>query len=147
MTTNRSLWLSLQKRCPGNHEHCECRGKVAQASAYYPKMMVTAVVKAIKGHWEQIEETQGIGLVADAENYLLNIEQATEDENGGTVNRALREENPGLFALTRNRFPAEPPTGKKLEAIRQQMLRIHRASGHAPFSRLQKLLAVRKAPK
>ena len=86
-------------------------------------------------------------LVANAENYLLNIEQTLEDENGGTVNRALREETPGLFALTRNRFPAEPPTGKKLEAIRQQMLRIHRASGHAPFSRLQKLLAVHKAPK
>eukprot|EP00435_Cladocopium_sp_Y103_P023252 s2397_g5.t1 len=59
---------------------------------------------------------------------------------------ALREEHPGIFALTRNRYPAELPTGKKLEQIKQQMMRVHRASRHAPFSKLQKLLAVRKAP-
>ena len=97
LTSSRSLWLSLQKRCPGHADHCECRGKVAQASAYYPKAMVTAVVKAITGQWEQIEETQGIGLVADAEHYLLNIEKVPEYESGGTANRALRDETPGVF--------------------------------------------------
>ena len=45
MTTNRQLWLALQKKCPGHPEHIQCRGVAAQASAYYPKKMVEAVVK------------------------------------------------------------------------------------------------------
>eukprot|EP00435_Cladocopium_sp_Y103_P048990 s1130_g14.t1 len=47
---------------------------------------------------------------------------------------------PEVLALTRNTFPAEPPTGRKLELIKQQMMRIHRASGHASFQNLQRLL-------
>ena len=35
LTSNRGLWLSLQRKCPGHPHHAECRGPVAQASAYY----------------------------------------------------------------------------------------------------------------
>ena len=58
----------------------------------------------------------------------------------------VRKESPEMFALTRNRFPQEPPTGKRLEMIKAQMLRVHRAAGHPSMSNLQKLLRVRKAP-
>ena len=141
LTSCRSLWLSLQKRCPGHPEHGECRGEAAQASAYYPPLMVKAVTKAVQVHWCSMEEKSSCSLASDVEHYLLGIEEtAIEEENG------RREEEPVIMALTRNRFPKEPPTGKKLELIRQQMLRVHRAAGHASFSNLQKLLRARKAP-
>ena len=50
--------------------------------------------------------------------------------------KTLREECPEVFALTRNSFPSEPPTGRKLELVRQQMMRIHRSSGHASCQNL-----------
>ena len=146
LTTNKHLWLSLQKRCPGHEEHCECRGPVAQASAYYPKAMVTSVIKAIQGSWQQMENEYHVSISKDVETYLLECNETFENDAAVPHQDALRQESPGIFALTRNRYPSEPPTGKKLEQIKQQMMRIHRASGHVPFSRLQKLLAVRKAP-
>ena len=53
---------------------------------------------------------------------------------------------PEVFALSRTTYPKDPPTGRKLELIKQQMLRIHRASGHASFGNLQRLLRARGAP-
>ena len=57
-----------------------------------------------------------------------------------------RDENPDILALTRNRFTQEPPKGRKLEGVKAQMLRIHRAAGHSSFANLQNLLRARKAP-
>ena len=44
-------------------------------------------------------------------------------------------------------FPTEPPSGAKLTAIRQMMLRIHRASGRPSMASLKKMLQMRGAPK
>ena len=143
LTNSRSLWLSLQKRCPGHPDHAECRGVVAQASSYYPWGMVSAVTKALIKGWQSQEDNNEVSLSKDVETYLLEIPGRTEQ----TFLDCLREEDPEVLALTRNRFPEEPPTGKQLEAIRQQMMRIHRASGHASFTNLQRLLRMRKAPK
>ena len=52
-TSSRDLWLHLCRRCPGDHEHRECRGPVAQASRYNPKAMVQCVVKAFKEQWSR----------------------------------------------------------------------------------------------
>ena len=60
--------------------------------------------------------------------------------------RRLREEEPEVLALSRTNYPAEKPSGKKLELIRQQMMRVHRAAGHPSFQNLVKLLKARKAP-
>ena len=80
-------------------------------------------------------------MVYDIEKYLLEVEgEKNEEEEAMTV---AREEDPRIMALSRDRYPTEPPKGKKLEQIKQQMMRIHRASGHAPFSRL---LRMRKSP-
>ena len=149
MTSSRHLWLNLQKRCPGHPEHGECRGPAAQASAYYPEAMVRTITRPMQEGWQFSEEVSGTSLSQDVETYLL---QQTPDraelevEETETWQRQVREEEPGVMALTRNRFPKEPPTGKALDKIRQMMLRIHRASGHASFSQLQKLLRARKAP-
>lgn len=143
LTNSRFLWLSLQKRCPGHTDHAECRGVVAQASSYYPWPMVSAATKALIKGWQSQEDSNDISLSRDVETYLLEIPGQKEQ----TVVDRLREEEPEIMALTRNRFPDEPPTGKRLEAIRQQMMRIHRASGHASFTNLQRLLRTRKAPK
>ncbi|CAE7456732.1 bchH, partial [Symbiodinium microadriaticum] len=50
------------------------------------------------------------------------------------------------YALTRNKLPEEPPTGRKLEEVRQMMMRLHRSSGHTSFSNIAKLLQRRGAP-
>ena len=34
LTSNRNLWLTLNKRCDRTHEHAECRGPAAEASSY-----------------------------------------------------------------------------------------------------------------
>ena len=143
LTNSRFLWLSLQKRCPGHTDHAECRGAVAQASSYYPWPMVSAVTKALIKGWQHQEDNNNISLSRDVETYLLEIPV----RDGETCVDRLREEEPEIMALTRSRFPEEPPTGKRLEAIRQQMMRIHRASGHASFTNLQRLLRMRNAPK
>ncbi|CAL1158766.1 unnamed protein product, partial [Cladocopium goreaui] len=88
LTTCKSLWLSLHHRCPGHQQHCECRGPVAQFSAYYPAKMVTAVVKAIVGHWQAPEEERNISIADDVNNYLLDIKDA--DVNNEEGNKPMR---------------------------------------------------------
>ena len=51
-----------------------------------------------------------------------------------------------VFASSRQTFPEQAPTGRKLESIKQAMMRVHRASGHASMSSLARLLAQRGAP-
>ena len=143
LTNNKNVWLSLQKRCPGHQDHLHCRGTVAQASLYYPWKMVQAATKAIVASWKSVEDNVGTSLSKDVEAYLLDIHEAREEE---PFVEQLRWEDPSILALTRNRFPEKPPVGRQLENIRQQMMRIHRASGHASFSNLQRLLRARKAP-
>ena len=140
LTTNRKLWMSLQRKCPGHPEHLHCRGEVAMASSYYPKQMVDAVCKSVAASWVELEEAQKISLTQDIEHYLLDL-PCRDDEVS-----MVRKESPEIFALSRNVYPKEAPTGKKLESIRQQMMRIHRAAGHPSFSNLQRLLRARRAP-
>lgn len=146
LTSCRRLWLSLQKRCPGHVEHVECRGKAAQASAYYPAGMVTAATKAIVASRSDEESNHGVSLAQDVQTYLLESEVAT-DGHHDAARDSIRLEEPTILALSRKRFPAEPPTGAKLSSIRQMMLRVHRASGHASMASLKKMLQVRGAPK
>jgi len=87
-----------------------------------------------------------LSLAHDIEGELLTLEKPLSSQQQLDVFERVREEEPSLFALSRNKFPQEAPTGKRLELIKQQMLRIHRSSGHASFSNLQRLLRVRKAP-
>lgn len=119
---------------------------MAKASSYYPWKMVVAVTRAVIESWKKVEDDMGISLANGAESYLLQIEKPSGGDDDLQKVRELREEDPQILALTRNRFPAEPPTGKRSEQIRQQMLRIHRASGHTSFTNLQRLLRMRKAP-
>ena len=137
--------MSLQKKCPGHGDHAECRGPAAQASAYYPSKMVTAVTKAIVGSWHASEERADTSITKDIETYLLEIPETFEDKEEKNV-MMVRKEEPEMFALSRNQFPKEAPTGRKLELVKQQMMRIHRSSGHSSFGNLQRLLRARKAP-
>ena len=153
LTSNRKLWMSLQRKCPGHKEHCQCRGVAAQASAYYPDKMVHAVAHSIAGTWSEQDAKSNAALSNDIETYLLDlpVEVATDlpEElyvHDAKVQSEVRDESPDLFALSRTSYPQEPPTGRKLELIKQQMLRIHRASGHTSFSNLQRLLRARNAP-
>lgn len=144
LTTNRRIWLGLQRRCPGHVEHLECRGKVATASAYYPPQMVRAVAKALSSSWSDIDERAQNSLGRDIEVCLCDSGFSNVEEK---MNWRVRNEEPEILPLSRTKFPEEPPQGKKLEGIRQTMLRIHRASGHTSMSNLEKLLKARGAPK
>lgn len=159
MTTNRHVWLALQKRCPGGevHEHVHCRGIVAKASSYYPAKMVKAVTKAIVESWQQYEELAGVSVARDVEVHLLGAPQRFDEEDQGLAcdpdehdwkffEAEVRQEQPHVLALTRNRFGSEPPTGKRLEQLKAQLLRVHRASGHTSMASLQRLLKARNAP-
>ena len=134
MTSNRGLWLALQKKCPGHPEHLECRGHVAQASSYYPTAMVKAAVKAIIGAWTAYEDKANVSLSKDVQVHLLGVD---EDESQQSWEGQARQDEPSIMALTRQRYPEERPTGKRLEQIKQTMLRIHRASGHPSMANLQ----------
>ena len=141
-TSSRSLWLHLCRRCSDDHEHRECRGPVAQASSYYPKQMVKEVVKAFREQWSHPSGSEA-PLDQDVDCFLLQGSREDPDEK---ICPQPTSTTPQILALRRQRFPMELPTGKKLEQIKQQMLRVHRASGHASFQNLQRLLRARGAP-
>ena len=138
LTTSRTLWLMLNKRCPQNHEHRECRGIAAQASSYYPLKMCQEIYRAMHTQW--ISQEKHIDFLT--EKHLLGIDEKNLLD--------YHETDPmeSVMALSRTKMNLdEAPTGKKLEAVKQMMLRVHRASGHAGFSNLQKLLEARGSPK
>ena len=149
LTTSRELWLTLNKRCDKSHEHAACRGNAAQASAYYPPQMCKDVCKAMSHAWKR----QNSSLERLVETYLL--ENHIEDHLVSSADlhpRVPQQVLPGpgeqqVYALTRRRLDLdEAPKGKKLEAVKQMMLRVHRASGHAGMSNLVQLLRAKGAP-
>ena len=148
LTTSRELWLTLNKRCDRSHEHAQCRGNAAQSSAYYPPKMCQAICKAMMHLWQG----QDSSLERAAELYLLDT--VTEKDVVSSCDlprRAPQSDLPGgeeqVLALSRRRLDLDTaPTGKKLEAVKQLMLRVHRASGHAGMSNLVQLLKDRGSP-
>ena len=124
LTTNRRTWLGLQRRCRGHVEHVECRGKVATASAYYPPQMVRAVAKALSSSWSDIDERAQNSLGRDIEVCLCDSGFSNVEEK---MNWHVRNEEPEILALSRTKFPEEPPQGKKLErcCVSTELLAIH----------------------
>ena len=161
LTSCRDLWLTLNKRCDHTHEHAECRGPAAQASAYYPASMCKAIVKAMTHNWRRSDNTTTL-----AEAYLLNIDSTKDEVTTADLSDQLHEHSCGglhgphpghscgdlhdekaVMALSRNKLNLEvAPAGKKLEAVKQLMLRVHRASGHSGMSNLANLLKAKGAP-
>lgn len=128
----------VAKRCPQNHDHGECRGQAAQASAYYPKKLCLEIRHAMESQWNAMDHQTAYL----TEKHLLGFDDETLLE--------YHETDPSQYvmALSRTRLNLEEaPKGKKLEAIKQMMLRVHRASGHSGFSNLQRLLEARGSPK
>ena len=149
MTSSKELYATLCRRCPGEHEHpehAECRGACAQASAYYPQKLCLDAVKALKYQWSK----EAGGLVRDTEQKLLNVAMEdwieNEDQRGDFGTKDPATEN--VLALTRVRLNLkEAPTGRRLEEVKQAMMRVRRASGHSGFSNLKRLLEARGAPR
>ena len=163
LTSSRELWLTLNKRCDRSHEHAECRGMAAQASSYYPQRMCKEILKGMKHAWQQ----QVSSLEKDVEKHIFQVmydqdqilsRRLPEGQRPGSTMAALlddvrRSELPGLvedelqhlpeheiLALSRKRIDAgEAPKGKHLEAVKQLMLRVHRAN-------LVQLLKARGSP-
>ena len=139
LTTSRDLWLTLNKRCTEDHEHVECRGSAAQASSYYPPAMCKDILKAFDHQWKTADK----GLIRDAEAFLLGVPAESQ---------MVLEEAPvavperRVYALSRGKILEQAPTGRRLEQVKQQMLRVHRASGHSGFSNLKRLLEARGSP-
>ena len=93
--------------------------------------MCEDVLKAMKYQWHEMD--LGTIHLVDQDNQMPVTEQV---------------KIPQVYALTRTKLNLEEaPTGKKLEAVKQMMLRVHRASGHSGFSNLQRLLEARGSPR
>ena len=90
LTSNGKPWMSLQRKCPGHQEHCQCRDVAAQASAYYPPKMVHAVAHSIAGTWSEQDARSNASLAHDIESYLLDFheENATDPAEELYVNDA-----------------------------------------------------------
>ena len=67
--------------------------------------------------------------------------------DGGSDDEAVTCDVDGVFALQRTALPREWPTGKKLDEVKAQMMRMHRAAGHSSFESLARLLEKRQAAK
>ena len=70
LTTSKEPYLRVNKRCPGNHEHVECRGDAAKASSYYPEKLCQSILNAIQHQWK-IQDRQ---MIYFTEKHLLNVE-------------------------------------------------------------------------
>ena len=107
----------------------------------FPRSMVNRVAQCITATLRERHAAHPIG--EDIEDLLVEQDwfhrKPAEPEN---------EHQPGeaALALSRQKLPEQPPTGEQLELVRQMMMRVHRASGHASMASLAKLLARRGAP-
>jgi hypothetical protein len=105
--------------------------------------MVKAAIKAVIHGWTSVEDCQNVSLAHDVQVQLLGVDV---ENCQASLEYQVREEDPSIMALSRQRFSSEPPTGKKLEQLKQTMLRIHRAPGHTSMKNLQQMLRTRQAP-
>lgn len=128
LTTSRSLWLTLNRRCDRSHEHAECRGEAAVASAYYPKAMCLSILKGFE-HQRRARENS---LEKSVETYLLDIHEEKNlcdavhplEQPGAAGDPHHEEGHEHVLALSRKRLNlSTAPTGKRLEAVKQLMLR------------------------
>lgn len=121
--------------------------------------MVKAVCRAISFTWTSKEDRAGLSLGRDVCHFLLEAEDVAEETYGmrgcpcdlecyGIFkgHQLAHQEDPQILALRRQRMPVEMPKGKALENIKNQMLRIHKASGHSALANLQRFLRARQAP-
>ena len=99
-----------------------------------------------------IEETFDPGLHRPHQHHDLPLQalpgrQAQHHRHRDLPQQALHGPQEQALALSRTRLQLETaPTGKKLEAVKQLLLRVHRASGHSGMSNLVRLLKARGAP-
>ena len=69
------------------------------------------------------------------------------DDRPGKISLPPEGEQQHVLALSRKRLDlGTAPTGKRLEAVKQLALRVHRASGHAGMSNFTQLLKARGSP-
>ena len=138
MTTSEPVKIGMERRCPGHQEHVDDHGGCFRCSdpRWFPKALEKRIVDSLS--WTLQSRHRIRTLAAAVETELL--QQLWFD-------RKYEAEMPeGAYALTRQKIPTEPPTGKKLEEIKQMVLRLHRSSGHSSFVRIAKLLERRGAP-
>ena len=138
MTTSEAVKIGMERRCPGHQEHVDDHGGCFRCSdpRWFPKALEKRVVAS--SSWTLQSRHRIRTLAADVETELLP--QLWFD-------RKYEAEMPeGAYALTRQKIPTGPPTGKKLEEIKQMVLRLHRSSGHSSFVRIAKLLERCGAP-
>ena len=102
------------------------------------------------GSWSGAGGKFGTSLGKDVSTFLVECDDGIPlvhdpcPEYGDQMVEAVRQEEPQIFALTRNRFPQQPPTGKLLGQIKAQMLRVHKAAGHPSMANLQRMLRARR---
>ena len=138
MTTSEAVRMGLERGCPGHLEHVEDHGGCPDCSdtKWYPQSLEKRMVQAVA--WTLQSKHRVRTMADDVEEELLSqrwferrVQESPEERS---------------YALSRQRLPVEPPTGRRLEEVRQLILRLHRSSGHTSFTAIAKLLSRRGAP-
>ncbi|CAE6969531.1 SLC6A5 [Symbiodinium natans] len=131
LTNCKHLYRQVGRRvCPGHRNHV-----IPETTRVpYPEKMVNQMAEAIR--WD-VQEHHG-SLFQALEQYAC--------EEMPCQPHSLCENGPSVMALQRTKMPLEKPTGKKLEEVKSQMMRLHRASGHSSMEGLARLLKRRGSP-
>ena len=139
LTTSEAVRIGLERGCPGHPDHVEDHGGCSMCSEprWYPEKLQKRMVESVV--WTLSSKHGTRSMAADVETELLEQQWFSRKFEPDT---GVAE----TYALSRQRLPAEAPTGRKLEEVRQQLLRLHRSSGHTSFTAISKLLARRGAP-
>ena len=146
LTSSQTAATLLRRTCPGCREHLEWNDVSPAAfenlDGRFPKPLVSRISQAVTGTLREEHSTNT--LAEDIEETLLGQEwfqrRAPRGDDSEDQDRC------DVFALSRQKLPESPPTGRALEQVRQMMMRVHRASGHSSMASLAKLLARRGAP-
>jgi len=120
-TSSATMLKALSLRCSRDHVHQSIVAGRAAATAYYPLPMARRVVKAMVGRppWEKGFDGEGTAYV-------------------NTLTKKLHQE---VFPLVNN-IPLDPSTRKK---ITEQILSLHRRSGHPNFKDMAETFQARGA--
>ena len=162
LTNAKQLRYKVGRRsCPGHRTH----GDRTTESPQFPEGLVKDIVEAVT--WDvrrlsgllrdDVEAYMTEGLGAAIKDYndtaikgynnaaIKGYNNAAIKGHNNVVIKGMAEQSRELMPLQRTSLPVDKPTGRKLEEVKSQLMRMHRAAGHTSFEALARLLQKRNA--
>ena len=136
LAKSKELYQGLERRkCPGQKDHSVAQNRVA-----CPQKLAEDIADAVG--WEM--RCQYPSLRDDVLDFAKgNGGHSVDDQGANTSEPGCARD---VMSLHRASFPVEKPTGKRLEEIKNQMMKLRKASGYGSFDNLARLLERRGTP-